>query len=98
MADRPPPPPPPRPGGPRASRPGEDDWRELEREVNAYWRSERLSEALQRLSAAEREVIELRFVEEWELAVIAEVTGRTPADVRRLIASALERLRENLRA
>ena len=52
-----------------------------------------LGALLPRLSTQEREVVELRFLEEWTQAQIAERLGCSQMQVSRLLARALDRLR-----
>jgi RNA polymerase sigma-70 factor (ECF subfamily) len=54
---------------------------------------ESLIEALGGLSDAEREVLALRFVLDWDFNQIAALTERTPAAVRKIQQRALEKLR-----
>lgn len=89
------------PRSPRPRRPlppDDEDWAELEREVHRDWTRGRLAEALGRLSEEQREIVRLRFVDEWEADVVAEVTGRSPAEVRRIEREAIAALRARLLA
>src|SRR5919108_379448 len=56
------------------------------------------SDSLRRLTAEQREVLELRFVRGYSIAETQAVTGRSEESVKKLQARALQRLRDWLPA
>jgi RNA polymerase sigma factor (sigma-70 family) len=82
---------------PRLSPPDDEDFAELARGVHALWLRDRLAAALDALPADARRAVLLRYVESWEVEVVAEDLGVPPATVRVLCRHALAALRAELR-
>ncbi len=64
--------------------------------MDRFLDSEVLAHALGRLSARDRRIVHLRFVEEWTQSQIATELGVSQMQVSRLLASILARLRDDL--